>query len=181
MFDSCLPWFLLTVKYESDPSFHIKTYVYRVITPVGKYIVHLERYVKDTYVVKFFPARLKQLENKFNIVANDHMMQGVVGTALQIFAWHWQVNRRASLGFVATPSILGHLKEERVNNQRFRIYKKVMQNVFGEETFSHFVDVANSAYLMVNKANAKHEFTDAMQHGFSDMYPTMFDLSFTEL
>jgi hypothetical protein len=85
MFDSNLPYLLLTVKYESDPSFHVKTYVYRVPTPAGNYIVHLEEYVRDTYIIKFFPARFKRYDNKFHIISNDRVMQGVLSTALQIF------------------------------------------------------------------------------------------------
>jgi hypothetical protein len=181
MFDSSLPYLLITVKYESDPTFHIKTYVYRVSTPAGNYIIHLEEYIRDTFVIKFFPARFKRYENRFHIVSNDHVMQGVLGSALQIFVYCLQKNNRASLGFVATASILGHFREARENNQRFRIYKQIMQNFFGLETFAHFVDISNSAYLMANKTNQLTGFVAEMQHGFSYLYPDMFDLSFTEL
>ena len=95
MFDSNLPYILLTVKYESDPSFHIKTYIYMVSTPAGNYIVHLEEYIKDTYVIKFFPARFKRHDNKFNIISNDRVMQGVLGTSLQIFVNCLKSNNRA--------------------------------------------------------------------------------------
>ena len=181
MFNSNWPYLLLTVKYESDPSFHIKTYVYRVVTPAGNYIVHLEEYIRDTYVIKFFPARFKRYDNKFHMVSNDKVMQGVLGTALQIFVGCLKTNNRASLGFVATASILGQFKEARENNQRFRIYKQIMQNFFGLETFTHFVDTSNSAYLMANRVNPIPEFVTEMQQGFSYLYPDMFDLSFTEL
>jgi hypothetical protein len=90
-------------------------------------------------------------------------------------------NNSASLGFVATASVLGQFREARENNQRFRIYKQIMQNFFGLETFAHFVDISNSAYLMANRAHPVHEFVTEMQQGFSNMYPDMFDLSFTEL
>jgi hypothetical protein len=115
------------------------------------------------------------------MVSNDHVMQGVLGTALQLFVYCWQNNSRASLGFVATASILGNFREARENNQRFRIYKQIMQNFFGLETFAHFVDVNNSAYLMANRINQLPGFVTEMQNGFSFLYPDMFDLSFTEL
>lgn len=181
MFDSNLPYLLLTVKYESDPSFHVKTYVYRVSTLARNYIVHLEEYVRDTYIIKFLPARFKRYDNKFHIISNDRVMQGVLGTALQIFVNCLGNNNRASLGFVATASVLGQFREARENNQRFRIYKQILQNFFGIETFAHFVDISNSAYLMANRVHTIPEFVTEMQQGFSNMYPEMFDLSFTEL
>ncbi|GGB26360.1 hypothetical protein [Puia dinghuensis] len=181
MFNSSLPYVLLTVKYESDRSFHIKTYVYRVTTPAGNYIIHLEEYTRDTYVIKFFPARFKRNENRFHMISNDNVMQVVLGTALQIFVSCLKNNNRASLGFVATASFLGQFREARENNQRFRLYKQIMQNFFGLKTFAHFVDVSNSTYLMANRSNQIPEFVAEMQYAFSYLYPDMFDLSFTEI
>lgn len=68
MFNSSLPYVLLTVKYENDPSFHIKTFVYRVTTLAGNYIIHFEEYVRYVFVVKFFPARFKRFEDKFHLI-----------------------------------------------------------------------------------------------------------------
>lgn len=127
------------------------------------------------------PARFKRYENRFNIIANDYVMPSVLGTALEIFVNCLKTNNRASLGFVATASILGQFREARENNQRFRIYKQLMQNFFGLETFAHFVDVSNSAYLMANRTNQVLTYIAEMQHGFSYLYPDMFDLSFTEI
>ncbi len=56
-----------------------------------------------------------------------------------------------------------------------------MQNYFGLDTFSHFVDFDNSAYFMVNKENPSMGFVTEMQRAFSDLYPGLFNLSFTEL
>lgn len=56
-----------------------------------------------------------------------------------------------------------------------------MQNFFGLETFAHFVDISNSAYLMANRRNHLPEFVAEMEKGFSFLYPDMFDLSFREI
>ena len=181
MFNSSLPYVLLTVKYEDDPSFHIKTDVYRVKTLAGNYVIHLEQYIWDTLVIKFYPARFKRFDNRFHLISNDNVVQAVIGTALQILVRCLRDNNKASFGFVATNSILDQFYEARENNQRFRVYKQIMQNFFGIETFAHFADVANSAYLMVNRNNKVHEFVTSMQQGFSELYPDMFDLSFIEL
>ncbi len=181
MFDSIFPFTFLMSKYESNPTFHIKTYLYKIETTAGKYLVHLEYYIRDTYVVKFYPVRFKKYPSKFQMLSNDNVMQGVVSTTLQIFIQHLARNPRASLGFIASASIIGSIKEEQPNNQRFRIYKQVMENLFGAVTFAHFCDVPNSAYLMVNKSNDMGEYVNEMQTVFSQLYPEMFNLRFTEL
>ena len=181
MFNSSLPYLLLTVKYEINLGFHIKTFVYRVTTTAGNYNIHLEEYIGDTYVIKFFPTRFKRRKNKFQMITSDNVMQGLLGKALQIFLSCLKNNNTASLGFVATASILGQFQEARENNQRFRIYKQVLQNFFGLETFAHFVGISNSAYLMANRTNQIPDFVAKMQQGFSELYPDMFDLSFTEV
>lgn len=56
-----------------------------------------------------------------------------------------------------------------------------MQNFFGLATFAHLLDPGNSAYLMVNRSNSVRGGVTEMQQGFSDLYPEMFDLSFSEL
>src|ERR1700761_9182084 len=164
MFDSILPFTFLMSVYENDPAFHIKTYLYKVDTPSGKYMVHLEEYIRATYIIKFYPIKFKKYPNKYNILSGDKVMPGVVSTALRIFAEHLKECPHASLGFFASASIVGKVKEEQANNQRFRIYKQVMENLFGTTTFTHFSDEGNSAYLMVNKTNSVGPYVSEMQN-----------------
>lgn len=168
-------------KYESNPALHIKTDLYKIDTPKGKYMVHLEEYVRDTYIIKFYPVRFKKYPNKFQLLTRDNVMQGVVSASLQIFIQQLQQRPNASLGFIASASIIGPVREEQPNNQRFRIYKQVMENLFGTMTFTHFSDETNSAYLMVNRANNISEYVIAMQEVFSQLYPDMFNLHFSEI
>src|SRR5258708_8399559 len=125
MFDSIFPFSFLMTKYESDAALHIKTYLYKVDTPAGKYMVHFEEYVRDTYVIKFYPIRFKKYPNKFQLLSRDNVMQGVVSTSLQIFIQQLVRRPNASLGFIASASIIGSVREDQSNNQRFRIYKQV--------------------------------------------------------
>ena len=167
--------------YESDPAFHIKTFLYKIDTPAGKYMVRLEEYIHSTYIIKFYPIKFKKYPNKYNLLSEDHVMQGVVSTSLRIFAEHLEKRSDASLGFIASASIVGSSKEAQANNQRFRIYRQVMENLFGTITFAHFSDEANSAYLMVNKSNSIGEYISEMQNVFIHLYPDMFNLHFSEI
>lgn len=76
MFDSIFPFSFLVTKYESNPALHIKTYLYKIDTPAGKYMVCLEEYVRDTFIIKFYPVRFKKYPNKFQLLSHDNVMQG---------------------------------------------------------------------------------------------------------
>jgi hypothetical protein len=115
------------------------------------------------------------------LIADDRVMAIVIGSSLRLILKFLQEHPSASFGFVATESIVGAFRESKSNNQRFRIYKLVMQNFFGHETFSHFTDTANSAYLMVNKTRKNISgYISEMQSGFSFLYPDIFNLEFKE-
>jgi len=182
MFNSWLPFFQLTIKNEEDASFHIKTFIYRVKTSKGNYIMHVEEYINNFYAIKFYPVRFKRHPDKFNIIVKNGALQVVIGTCLRILLEFFLTNPDASFGFIATPTIVEDFIEDKSNNQRYRIYKQVMQNFFGDQTFAHFADIKTSAYLMVNKSC--HSVTDLvreMQEKFSDMYPEIFDLQFIQV
>lgn len=181
MFDSVFPFVFLMSVYESDPALHIKTHMYKVDTPAGKYMIHLEEYIRSTFIIKFYPVRFKKYPNKYNLLSGDNVMPGVVSTALRIFANQLAKCPEASLGFIASASMFGRVKEDQANNQRFRIYRQVMQNLFGTATFAHFSDEANSAYLMVNRSNSMGEYINEMQTAFIRLYPDMFNLHFSEI
>jgi hypothetical protein len=182
MFDSFLPVSLLTIKHEHDCSFHVKTYVYRIKTGRGTYIAHLEKYIHDFNVIKFYPVRYKRYPDRFNRTTNDKVAQTVIGTCLEIMSMHLRGWPNSSVGFIASPSIIGDFVEDQHNNQRFRIYKNIMRNFFGTKSFDHFGDVTSSAYLMINKKQQNiREFVKEMQTGFGEMYPDLFNLQFVPL
>jgi hypothetical protein len=59
---------------------------------------------------------------------------------------------KASFGFIATNSLKKKGKEEvKANNQRYRIYKAVMLNFFGKQSFAHSRSARQSAYLLINR------------------------------
>ena len=171
----------MTTRYEKDPSFHSRTNVFRVTSYCAKYIVEVEVYVHDTFVLKFYPLRFKRLKNKYRYISGDNILKELLGTCLAIFKGYFDRIPTASFGFMATGSIVGDFQENQENNQRFQIYKQVMQNVFGDETFAHYIDVSYSAYLMANRANQLDSFVVDMQHQFCDMYPDILNLQFTQI
>jgi len=59
--------------YEGNPAMHIKTYLYKIDTPAGKYMVHLEEYIRVTYVIKFYPVRFKKYPNKYHLSEKNRL------------------------------------------------------------------------------------------------------------
>ena len=94
MFDSYLPYVQLTVHQETDQSFHIRTSVFRIKANAVSYIIQLEEYIDNLFVVKFYPAQFKRYPNKYRLISNDQVMQRVVGTALQIFLEQLKKNKK---------------------------------------------------------------------------------------
>ena len=181
MFDSSLPYTLISRKYEQDASFHLATNYYKIKPDNGPYIIEAEEYINDTLVLKFYPANLKNNRNKYQLITGSRAMWVVLGTCLKIFETFYRQNLSASFGFIATPSIFDGGVEEKENNQRFRIYKQTMQNYFGGDTFSHFFDCKNSAYLVANRIHNLPGYVQHMQQQFIEMYPAMLDLQFSAL
>lgn len=70
---------------------------------------------------------------------------------------------------MATGSIIEDFEEDQENNQRFRIYRQIMQNFFGVKTFAHYIDVTYSAYLMANRGNRLSEFIPYMQDNLKEL------------
>jgi hypothetical protein len=84
MFNSSFPYSLLTIKHEDDASFHIKTSVYRTQNKEHRYILHVEEYIDNMYVIKFYPLRYKRHDKRYQLLSGDDVMQPLIGTALQI-------------------------------------------------------------------------------------------------
>ncbi|MCM1336940.1 MAG: hypothetical protein NC187_06995 [Candidatus Amulumruptor caecigallinarius] len=62
---------------------------------------------------------------------------------------YYRKDEFVSFGFVAAPD-LGTEKVERPN-KRFRFYRSMMLNVFGEKTFVQAYDAQASVYVLINR------------------------------
>ena len=118
-----------------------------------RYLVEVEHYLHDFYVVQYYTTKYKNHPKKFQILTNEHNCRKIVGTCVRIMYSIWEKNPTASFGFIGANTYDPETgNEEPVNNtQRWKIYKHAMEQNFGPETFAHGAQSFNSRYVMLNK------------------------------
>lgn len=125
-----------------------------------KYIIRVEAY-EDVFAIKFYAARDKKLDNKYNRIIKAHNYK----SALKIFVTCASIipslikeYPQASFAVNGAESMdmESDKVEKRENNQRFRIYRTLALNLFGRETFEH-VEYSNvSSYILINRKGCEN-------------------------
>ena len=121
-----------------------------------KYIVRAEFY-SDVIAVKFYAARDRKLEKKYNRIIHAHGYSGAVRVFFTcamavsqlhaLFPTHSFVVCGAESDDVALEKV-----EDKRNNQRFRIYRTMALQLFGRVTFEHYQQEEVSTYTLVNRS-----------------------------
>ena len=122
-------------------------------------ILRVEAY-EDVFAIKFYPARDRKLEDKYNRIVKAHDYKNVLWifiTCASIIPVLLNQHPNASFAVNGAESLdLESDKVESENkNQRFRISRTIALNVFGRETFEHFQYEDISSYLLINRANCE--------------------------
>lgn len=156
MFDKSFDYRLATVKKSSKEDL-IKIYVYSFKSTNRRYIVEVEEYAHNIYVVKFYPKEYRLSEHKFNFLVNDFEASKVIRTCANIMIDMLRQNPTASFGFIGANTITKDYTEQKYYTKRFSIYKTLMSSWFPEDKFLHSMNEANSAYLLINKDNDSYE------------------------
>ena len=120
-----------------------------------KYIIRAE-FHDDVIAVKFYAARDRKLEDKYNRVINTYGYHG----ALRIFITCASIipellKKYPNYSFVingaSTIDLKTDKKEDHNSNQRFRIYRVLASQIIGDQLFEHYQFKEVSSYLLVNK------------------------------
>ena len=162
---------------------HNKKYLKEIITYSFKsannyYLAEVEVYVLDIYIVKFFLKKHKRNPLKYNILTNENKCSKVVSTCIRIMLQIHHKNPKASFGFLGANIIdeeIGY-EEPKSATKRFMVYRRAMYALFGTETFTHYVDLEHSAYLMIsNKNDSVEDVKDNAKKMFDDIFPELAD------
>jgi hypothetical protein len=132
---------------------HLTIYSFR--TSKYPYLIEVEKYPHNIYIIKFYRRANKGSKERFNLLTNEGKCSRIVGTCFSIFLDIYNKNPLASFGFVGSHTIdrsKGSI-EPKNETKRFKIYRMAVFNYFGEETFSHFEDATNSVYLAISNKN----------------------------
>lgn len=124
-----------------------------------KYIIRAESY-DDVFAIKFYAARDRKLDNKYNRTIKAHGYKGAMGifiTCASVIPMIIKKYPNASFAVNGAESMdmESDKVEGRANNQRFRIYKNIALNLFGRKMFEHIEYKNVSSYILVNRKSCQ--------------------------
>lgn len=141
----------------NDLSAHLFTIVYKFYSPVTKYnyIVNADYHEEDVFAIKFYCAKDKRSDYKYNKIVNKGDLGNILMSCVKLVPILLKDYPTASFGFCGARSVDSKSKkaEKLINTQRFRVYKEIVSLKFGTRTFSHYEYEQISSYLLINNSN----------------------------
>lgn len=120
-----------------------------------KYIIRVEAY-DDVFAIKFYAARDRKLDNRYNRIIKVHGYKGTLGiffTCASVIPS--LIEKYPKCSFVVNGAESMDMESDKIegrsNNQRFRIYRAMALNLFGRELFEHIEYENVSSYILVNR------------------------------
>lgn len=133
----------------------------------------------DLYVVKFYPKVLQDSTTKYNVLFPSKHPSRVIGTVFHLMLKYWQLHPEASFIICGATKKTEEGFENKENNTRYRIYRKMTISYMGKRTFDFYNGEKIGYYILVNKS--RHHDTqalvDEMTPKFSAVYHEEFDPS----
>lgn len=146
MFDQHYSFRYIMTEHPKGEPYH-QLHIYTFYGPHQQhYTVHVEEYPMDIYALKFFLQAHSHSPNKYQLLTGYSQAPRIIRTCIEIFLSLFDQNKESSLCFMGTNALL----EEKSENKRFRIYKKVMENFFSPQYFEHRSFGRQSLYFMLN-------------------------------
>lgn len=154
----------------------ISVTTYEFNSDIHKYLLFAERYKNDIYVIKYCLKAHKNHAKRYNILTQEGKCSRIIGTCLRVMLSIFKKNPNASFGFLGSHTIdsTRRHEEKRNNTKRFRVYKQAIIDLFGDEKFTHFMNIDNSTYIMVNNIHGDVEqISSEAADMFLELYPRL--------
>lgn len=133
------------------------------------YIVNVEIYSYEVYVIKFFLKNHRNSEHKYSLLTGHNEPRRIVNTCINIMLDIYDKFNTASFGFIGAPTFL--IETCTCNTKRYTFYSNIVATYFSKENFKHFASDSISGYLLLNKKNTDHEMTlEKIKNMFCTMY-----------
>ncbi len=132
------------------------------------YWVWVEVYNEHFYAIKFHLKQHRDSQNKYRILTKLNEVRPVINTCVAIMQEVASNDPLSSFGFIGA-NMEG---ESTVETKRYRIYRRVISTLFGNELFEHFFFPAKSAYVMLRLSVLKDDPTivQRVSESFIKMY-----------
>jgi|SRR5690606_16501347 len=154
MFDSSYPVKPLGISTNISQKYLKKIYKYFFETEEGtRYIIHLEQYHHNIFVIKFYPRKLKNNKFRYNVVTDNGHFSKIIRTNINLLASFYKKHPDSHFGFIGAKTycpIKKTFTEDERMTRRFKIYRYAMVNLISPDDFDHHEDKHRSTYLLIN-------------------------------
>lgn len=176
MFDSPYHFRKANTERPVTDKYLIQVHNYTFKVGMVQYMSKVEEYPNHLFIIKFFRKQDRKNRNRFSLLTNENRCTRIVATCIMILLSILKKNKLASFGFLGSHTVTNNYEELKNETKRFKIYKRAMENLIGEDVFLHSMDLAHSTYLMVNNNNADVDsFILFAREMFDDIYPSLSD------
>lgn len=159
---------------ENDRSDHLFTNVYRFKSTETKltYLIRAEYHSEEVFGIKFYAKAHQKSSRKYSLLTNKGHALRIFITCASIVPKLLKTYPTASFGLIGSRLIDEQNKEIESPNQniRYRIYHRLIQDLFGYQTFAHFAYPEISGYLLLNRVNNVENKKTAIESMFFDNY-----------
>jgi len=168
------PFIKITV--ESGDHFLKETIVYRFTGAYRRYIIRVEHYEYDVYVLKFFPWQYKNEEKlRYQILTKDGDARKIFNTCLNLAESILAINENASFGFKGQNGP----DEPESNTKRFKVYALYAFKYFEPKAFEHYIDENVSIYLLLNTKNKEESLSTKINCALNEYYKSGVEMNLT--
>ncbi|PIY07595.1 MAG: hypothetical protein COZ18_16715 [Flexibacter sp. CG_4_10_14_3_um_filter_32_15] len=136
-----------------------------------KYIIRVEKYEHQVFVIKFYLKNHEQSEKKYQLLSGLNDASRVIATSIAAMIWLYKKDNLSSFGFIGANSE----GEEIGSTKRFKLYVKLMESFFSSVLFNHKEYEENSAYLLLNKEKSKEY--DDLEQIIKELFIKYYDMS----
>ena len=122
-----------------------------------KYIMRVEVY-EDVFAIKFYAARDRKLDNKYNRILRAHSYQGTIQiflTCADVVILLYAKYPKASFVVQGASSqdFKSNKQEDNRRTQRYRIYSRMAYTLFTQDKFFHVDEENSSVYMLINRCD----------------------------
>lgn len=131
-----------------------------------RYVVEIEEYPHMVHAVKFYRAcdKSKGSINKFRVLTNSGCPWRILSTVLIISLRFLEKNPYASFAFYGVEDI----GESQNETRRFRLYRQLLKNYIGYDTFDPYEYKGKSYMLLLNKRNPDPQLIQKIEKMFKE-------------
>ncbi len=160
-----------------DGSAHLFSLIYKFYSPITHlhYVLTADYHEEDVFAVKFYAQMHRKSGFKYSLIVNKGDIGNILMTCLKVIPIILKKYPNASFGFIGSRSYDRKSKtlENYEKTQRFRVYKHIVVQTIGNETFQHYQYEDLSGYLLINRNN---ELSMAMkERAIAKMFATTYN------